>query len=96
MPLWEIEYDRQVSNYFFDNDPYTFPLLARIEELRITPNAVPPEGCTPLPGEPGSFMWLVLGHVVVYEKIGTTRLIVWAVKPLSEPKSILPRPGLGR
>ncbi len=82
MPLWEIEYGRQVSNYFFDNDPYTFPLLVRIEELRYIPDAVPPEGCTPIPGELGSFMWLVLDHVVAYEKVGTTRLIVWAVKPL--------------
>ena len=82
MPLWEVEYANEVRNYFLDNDPYSFDLLVRIEELRYSPDAIPPEGCTPLTEEPNNYLWLVLNHVVVYEKVGTNLLKIWAVKPL--------------
>jgi hypothetical protein len=89
MPVWEIEYSDEVKFYFLDNDPYTFALLVRIEELRYAADAIPPEGCTPLPGEPNHYLWLVLEHVVAYEKQGTTTLKIWVVKPLDDLLSLL-------
>ncbi|NJN83088.1 MAG: hypothetical protein HC802_12925 [Caldilineaceae bacterium] len=41
--MWQLEYNAEVAQYFFDNDPYTFPLLIRIEELKFEPDAIPPE-----------------------------------------------------
>ena len=72
IPLWAIEYEEEVKSYFLDNDPYTFPLLIRIEELRYEADAVLPEGCTPLADEPNTYWWQVLDHDVLYEKIEET------------------------
>ena len=44
-PIWAIEYEEEVKFYFLDNDPYSFPLLVRLEELRYEADGVPPEGC---------------------------------------------------
>lgn len=85
MPLWAIEYEEEVKSYFLDNDPYSFPLLIRIEELRYESDAVPPEGCTPLTDEPNLYWWQVLDHDVLYEKIEETTpptLRILVIKPL--------------
>ncbi len=76
--MWAIEYADEVKYYFIDNGDLVFDLLIRIEELRLTPHAVPPEGCTQL--DPGFFWWEVLQHIVIYEKKGNT-LIIEVVKP---------------
>ncbi|MEZ4731407.1 MAG: hypothetical protein R3E79_30175 [Caldilineaceae bacterium] len=84
-PLWAIEYEEEVKFYFLDNDPYSFSLLIRIEELRYEPDAVPPEGCTPLIDEPNTYWWQVLDHDVLYEKIEETNpptLRILVIKPL--------------
>jgi hypothetical protein len=81
--MWELDYNEEVKYYFLDNDPYTFPLLIKLEELKFEPDAIPQEGCTPLDEEPGLFMWVVLDHLVVYEKLAVEhRLRILVVKPL--------------
>ena len=58
-------------------------MLVRIEELKFEPDAIPPEGCTPVDEEPGVFMWAVLDHVVYYEKIIEKNILrILVVKPL--------------
>ena len=83
--MWELEYNEEVKQYFFDNDPYAFALLVRIEELKFAPEAIPPEGCTPLDDEPDVFLWVVLEHLVLYQKIAEKKLLrILMVKPLDE------------
>lgn len=84
-PLWAIEYEEEVKFYFLDNDPYSFPLLIRIEELRYEPDGIPPEGCRPFADEPNTYWWQVLDHDVLYEKVEETNpptLRILVVKPL--------------
>jgi hypothetical protein len=76
--MWEIEYSNEVKFYFLDNGDLVFDLLVRIEELRHTPNGIPPGGCTQL--EPNFYWWEILRHIVVYEIKGQ-KLIIEIVKP---------------
>jgi hypothetical protein len=76
--MWEIEYSNEVKFYFLDNGALVFDLLVKIEELRHTPNGIPPEGCTQL--EPNFYWWEILRHIVVYERKGQ-KLIIEIVKP---------------
>ncbi len=83
--MWAIEYSNEAKFYFLDNYPYTFELLVNIEQLKFYADATPPEGCTPLGGEPNTYQWTVLGHLVIYEKLPLSqppRLLIWLVKPL--------------
>jgi hypothetical protein len=77
--MWEIEYKDEVKFYFLDNYPYTFDLLIRIEELRYYPDAIPPEGCTPV--DPDLYLWEVEGHLVYYG-IHAQKIVVVVVKPV--------------
>lgn len=76
--MWAIEYADEVKYYFLDNGDLVFDLLVRIEELRLTHDAIPPEGCTQL--DLGFYWWEVLQHIVIYEKKENT-LIIEVVKP---------------
>ena len=79
--MWEIEYRDEIKFYFIDNDPYTFALLIKIEELRYYPDAIPPEGCTLV--DDGLFWWETIEHIVIYERVETEkRIIVITIKPL--------------
>lgn len=82
--MWEIEYTDEVKFYFLDNYPYTFALLIRIEELKFAPDAIPPEGATPLADEPNTYQWEVLDHMIYYEKVPGLKplLLIWLVKPI--------------
>ena len=84
VPIWAIEYEEEDKFYFLDNDPYSFPLLVRLEELRYEADGVPPEGCNSLPDEPNVYWWQVLDHDVLYEKLPETQpptLRILVVKP---------------
>lgn len=79
--MWQLDYTRETRNYFIDNDPYTFSLLIKIEELKFTPEGIPPEGCTQI--EDGLLWWEILNHAVIYERLETAKqLIICAIKPL--------------
>jgi hypothetical protein len=81
--MWELEYNEEVKHYFIDNAPYTFMLLVRIEELKYASDAIPPEGLTPVDDEPNVYMWLVLDHVVVFEKLSALNILrILVIKPL--------------
>ncbi len=77
--MWEIEYKDEVWHYFFDNDPYAFNLLIRIEELKYTPDAMPPEGCTQI--EPDLYCWQVEDHLVYYG-VAERKITIVVVKPI--------------
>lgn len=80
--MWQLEYSNEAKCYFIDNDPYSFDLLVRIEELKYYPDAVPPEGCTLL--EDTLYLWEVAAHFVLYEKLGAqNRLVIAVVKPMA-------------
>jgi hypothetical protein len=77
-PLWEIEFADEVRNYFLDNDPYTFELLAEIFRLRYYTD--PLEGCIEMPNEPGTFVLPVFDHTVLFTfTSGVIRVLM--VKP---------------
>ena len=76
--MWAIEYADEVKYYFLDNGDLVFDLLVRIEALRLTPDGLPPEGCTQL--DPDFYWWEVLRHIVLYERKGQT-LLIEVVKP---------------
>ncbi len=77
--MWELEYSQEVKFYFLDNYPYTFALLVKIEEIKLMPDAVPLEGCIQL--EPDFYLWTVLDHQVLFEKLDK-RIYIWIVKPV--------------
>ena len=76
--MWEIEYSDEAKYYFIDNDPYTFDLLVKIEELRYTADGIPPAGCTMV--EPGLYLWEVLNHLVYYRR-RAGKLVIAFVQP---------------
>jgi len=83
--MWTLNYSEEVKTYFVDNEPYCFPLLVRIEELKFDPDAMPAEGMTPMDdsNEPDLYFWLVLEHVVMLRKIDEEKsLYIIVVKPL--------------
>ncbi len=80
--MWQLEYSDEAKFYFIDNDPYSFDLLIRIEELKYFADAVPPEGCTLLEGN--LYLWEVAAHYVLFEKLSADdRLLIAVVKPLA-------------
>ena len=80
--MWDIDYLKEVVNYFKDNGDLVFDLLIKIEELKYSPDGTPHEGhYVALPN--GLFAWTVLRHTVVYEA-ANGRLIVQAVLPPEE------------
>ena len=76
--MWEIEYSDEVKYYFLDNGDLVFNLLIKIEELRYTPDGIPPAGCTQL--DLNYYWWEVLRHIVIFERTGH-KLIIEIVKP---------------
>lgn len=83
--MWQTEYSDEAEFYFLNNAPYTFPLLVRLEELKFLPDAIPPEGLTPVddPDEPEMYLWEVLDHMVALDRQSTERVIYYhVVKPL--------------
>jgi len=81
--IWAIDYSAEARNYLYDSYPYTEPVLIEIERLRLTKDAVPAEGCTQI--EPQVYMWDVLHHMVLFEKVTTgeqPKLKILTVKPL--------------
>ena len=69
--MWQLDYTREMRNYFIDNDPYTFNLLIKIEELKFTPEGIPAEGCTQI--EDGLLWWETLNHAVIYARLAVCR-----------------------
>ena len=68
-----------MKNFCFHSDfSIVFDLLVKIEELRYTPDGIPPEGATQL--EPNFYAWEVLRHVVIYEQQDGV-LVIQVVKP---------------
>ncbi len=83
--MWVTEYSDEAKFYFLDNDPYTFPLLIRIEELKHLPNTTPPEGWIEIdePNQLEIYLWEVLSHLFVVRKHIREQIIyIVAVKPL--------------
>lgn len=78
--MWVIEYSEEAKDYLLDNYPYTFDLHIRIETLKHEPDAIPPEGLTPV-GEDDLSFWFVLEHVVVLSR-HDNQIVVEAIKPL--------------
>ncbi len=64
MPLWKIDFEDEPRDYFLDNDPYTFELLAEL--FRLTYYTDPLEGTTELADEPGIYVLSVLDHAVLF------------------------------
>lgn len=81
--IWEIAYSDEARNYLYDSYPYTEAVLIEIERLRLIKDAVPGEGCTQI--EPNIYMWDVLQHMVLFEKVTAVakpKLKILIVKPL--------------
>lgn len=73
------KFDREVSNYFFDNGELTFDLQVAVEELAFT-GGIPMEGDHyALPDN--MHVWRIYGHAVVY-KIDGNEIRVRTVMPL--------------
>ena len=75
--MLRIEYSAEAKFYFLDNDPYTFDLLVKVEELRHTPAGLPADNYKLVAGW---LMWQVLDHTVVYRIIGDV-IEIRAIKP---------------
>lgn len=75
--MLRIEYSQEVKFYFLDNDPYTFDLLVKIEELRHTHDGLPTTSYNVIAG---LILWHVLNHTVAYRIVGDL-IEVRAVKP---------------
>jgi hypothetical protein len=83
--MWTLNYSQEAKLYFVDNEPYTFEVLVRIEELKFDPEAIPPEGLTPLDDsdERNLYLWLVLNHVVFLRREASHKQVyIVAVRPL--------------
>ena len=83
--MWTLHYSQEAKSYFVDNEPYTFDLLVRIEELKLDAEAIPSEGLTTLddPNEPDLYLWLVLDHVILLRRVTSDNsLYIIAVRPL--------------
>ncbi|MCX6050796.1 MAG: hypothetical protein NT075_37380 [Chloroflexi bacterium] len=79
--MWQLDYTPAARNYFLDNDPYSFDLLIKIEELKFTSTGIPAEGCTQI--EDGLLWWETLNHAVIYERLEEeNQLVISAIKPL--------------
>jgi len=79
--MWQLDYTREARNYFLDNDPYSFSLLIKIEELKFTLDGIPVEGCTQI--EDGLLWWETLSHAVIYARLpAENRLVISAIKPI--------------
>lgn len=76
--MLRIKYNKEASNYFFDNGDLTFDLQIAVEDLVFT-NGVPIDGDHYLAPE-GLHVWAILNHVVVY-KIEGNILTVIVVMP---------------
>ena len=63
--MWQIDYHREVVNYFKDNGDLVFDLLVKIEELKFSPDGTPFEGHYVALSD-GVFVWTVLGHTIMY------------------------------
>ncbi len=79
-PLWEIEYTREVKNYFIDSGAYTGNLLGEIERLRYRESGLPEANYAEI--EPDHIEWFVLDHWVYYWKEENRKLVIAVVKPL--------------
>ena len=75
--MLRIEYSPEVKFYFLDNDPYTFELLVKIEELRHTHDGLPTDSYNM---SDNLILWNVLEHTVAYRIVGDL-IDVRAVKP---------------
>ena len=79
--MWRLDYTQTAKNYFLDNDPYTFDLLVKIEELKFYPDGIPFEGCTQIDDD--LLWWEILEHAVIYTRQAAEQLIIIAaIKPL--------------
>lgn len=78
--MWIVDFSEEAKFYLLDNNPYTFDLHVRIEGLKYEPDAIPPEGLTPM-GEDNLYAWLVLDHVVILSR-SHSQIIIEAIKPL--------------
>lgn len=77
--MLRIRYEREASNYFFDNGELTRGLMIAVETLAFTAG-------TPTTGEHtavenGLYLWVVMGHIVIYRVVGD-QLFVRAVMPV--------------
>ena len=77
-PQWEIDFSNEARDYFLDNDPYTFELLAEL--FRLTYYTDPLEGCTALAGNPVVYILAVMGHRVMFT-FESGIIYILAVKP---------------
>lgn len=75
--MLRIEYSLEAKFYFLDNDPYTFDLLVKIEELRYTHDGLPTDSYSV---SDDLILWNVLDHTVAYRIVGDL-INVRAVKP---------------
>ena len=79
--MWRLDYTQAAKNYFLDNDPYTFDLLIKIEELKFYPDDIPFEGYTQI--DDGLLWWEVLEYAVIYTRqAAVQQIIIAAIKPL--------------
>ena len=77
--MWQIDYRREVVNYFKDNGDLVFGLLVKIEELKYSIDGAPFDGHYVALAD-GYFVWTVLNHTVFYEA-ANGQLTVQAVLP---------------
>lgn len=77
--MLRIRYEREASNYFFDNGELTRDLMIAIEDLFFS-DGIPTQGAhTEI--ENGLHLWVIMGHIVVYRLTGD-QLFVRTVMPV--------------
>ncbi|CAN5779364.1 hypothetical protein BH10CHL1_BH10CHL1_47850 [soil metagenome] len=79
--MWTLKYTQEAQSYFIDNDPYTFQVLVKCEELKHYHGGIPETGCTQI--DDGLLWWEVLDQAVIFERIeAKQQIIIVAIKPI--------------
>jgi hypothetical protein len=80
--MLRIKYEREASNYFFDNGDLTRELRIAVETLFFT-DGIPPQSKGEHFALPDNMhVWRMLGHAVIYDLTDDV-LTVWHVIPLA-------------
>lgn len=81
--MWTIKYTKEVRDYIYDSYPYTEVVWQAVKSLRQLQNGVPSSDCRQL--ERNVFLWEVAGHLVLYERNKSDRILtVFVMKPIAE------------
>lgn len=77
--MWKIEYSKEVRNYIYDSYPYTAAIWQMLKTLRTTPNGLPADPYDEIETEPSTIKWIVLDHLIIYERHPAQQLLYFFV-----------------